>query len=457
MTAVIIQASAESKVGYQAHGAAATLWACKAPEVIISGPYETGKTLGALNKLNVTMAKYPNARALMVRKTYTSLIHSAVVTFEKKVLAYPPDDHRCPIRKFGGSKPEFYDYPNGSRIVLGGMDPQHRGRTLSAEYDIVYVNQAEELTLDDWQALTRATTGRAGNMPYSVLMGDCNPDVPHHWIKNRERLLLLESRHEDNPVMFDQETGEITEQGKRTMATLDALTGVRYKRGRLGLWVSAEGQVYENFDPAIHVIDRFDIPAEWSRFRSIDFGFTNPFSCSWWAVDPDGRLYRYRQIYMTGRTVRRHHRQIHDYSKGERFVTTVADHDAEDRATLAETWTDDENGELVEGIHTEPAYKPIKTGIEKVQDRLAVKADGKPRIFFLRDSLVERDETLAAKFRPVDTVSEMAAYVWPKGVDGKPNKEVPVDEDNHGLDETRYMVMYFDRGKAEIMDNPFYG
>jgi hypothetical protein len=38
------------------------------------------------------------------------------------------------------------------------------------------------------------------------------------------------------------------------MAALDAMTGVRYKRGRLGLWVGRAGQVYE-FDPAIHLID----------------------------------------------------------------------------------------------------------------------------------------------------------------------------------------------------------
>lgn len=447
-TAILVQASAESRIGYQAYGTAATLWGCKAPEVIISGPYETGKTLAALNKLNATMAKYPNARGLMVRKTYTSLIHSAVATFEKKVLAFPPEDPRCAVRKYGGQKPEFYDYPNGSRVVLGGMDPQHRGRTLSAEYDMIYVNQAEELTLDDWQALTRATTGRAGNMPYAMLMGDCNPGPPEHWIKQRERLLVLESRHEDNPVLFDQVTGELTEQGQRTMATLDALTGVRYKRGRLGLWVSAEGQVYEGFDPAVHVIDRFDIPGSWPRYRSIDFGYTNPFSCSWWAVDGDGRLYRYRQIYMTGRTVRKHHRQIHDLSKGERIAATVTDHDAEGRATLAETWVDDEDGERVTGIPTVAADKRIKVGIERVGERLVVLSDGKPRLFFLRDSLVERDPVLIEQRRPLDTVDEMGAYVWPEGVDGKPNKEVPVDMYNHGLDETRYMVMYLDEPRA---------
>jgi hypothetical protein len=69
----------------------------------------------------------------------------------------------------------------------------------------------------------------------------------------------------------------------------------------------------------------------------IDFGFNNPFVCQWWAVDPDGRMHLYRELYMTGRTVTRHKVDISIHSRGESYEATIADHDAEDRATLAET------------------------------------------------------------------------------------------------------------------------
>src|SRR5688572_11295251 len=101
MQATIVQASPRSRLGYQAYGAAREFWRYKGPEAILAGPYETGKTLAALHKLNALAAKYPGSRGLMVRKTYKSLISSAVVTFEHKVLTYPPSDARCAITKFG--------------------------------------------------------------------------------------------------------------------------------------------------------------------------------------------------------------------------------------------------------------------------------------------------------------------------------------------------------------------
>jgi phage terminase large subunit len=431
MSVVIVQASPGSSAGFECYGANREFWRYRGPEAILSGPYETGKTLTALFKLHLLLAKYPGAQALMVRKTYKSLIGGAVVTYERKVLPRPPGDARCPIHKFGGERPEWYDYPNGSRLWLGGMD--NPDRFLSSEFDFIYVNQAEELTVDDGEKLTGRATGRAGNAPYAQVMGDCNPSYPQHWIRNRARLRLFYSRHEDNPTLFDPVTGQITERGKLTMAALDALTGVRYKRGRLGLWVAAEGQVYEEYDDAVHLVNRFEIPLDWRRFRSVDFGYTNPFSCSWYAMDPDGRLYRYRQIYFTGRLVEDHARQINELSKGERIEATVADHDAEDRATLERY-----------GIPTKAAVKDISPGLQAVAARLRRAGDGKPRLFLMRDSLVETDPSLRARFKPTSTEDEFPLYVWPEARDGKAIKELPVDENNHGLDELRYLVMHVD-------------
>jgi hypothetical protein len=113
-------------------------------------------------------------------------------------------------------------------------------------------NQAEELSLADWETLTTRVTGRAGNAPYAQLIGDCNPGPEHHWIRTRPQLQpLLESRHEDKPVLWDAERQEWTEQGIRTLAVLDALTGVRKERLRHGRWVSAEGAVFD-FDARVH-------------------------------------------------------------------------------------------------------------------------------------------------------------------------------------------------------------
>lgn len=426
LTYQIVEYPPEAEQGYRAYGRAVDFWRCKDPELMISGPAETGKTRISLEKLDRLMCKYTGAQGAIVRKTRASMSGSVLQTWENKVLG-----PGSPVKAYGGAHAEWYQYPNGSRVFVGGMD--NADKVLSSERDFIYVNQAEELLLDDWEKLCTRATGRAGNAPYAQVFGDCNPGASTHWIKQRAnagRLTFFESRHEDNPTLFDPKTGEITAQGKRTMDVLENLTGIRYKRLRLGLWAAAEGMVYDNFDPVIHLIDRFPIPKEWARYRVIDFGYTNPFVCQWWAEDGDGRLYLYRELYGTQRIVNDWAVDINDLSEGEDITRNIADHDAEDRATLERC-----------GIWTEGAVKDVSPGIQAVQKRLRKAGDNRPRIYFLRDSLVKRDPLLTEKRMPCCTVEEFESYVWEEGKDHKPMKEAPHKEHDHGMDGTRYMVM----------------
>jgi phage terminase large subunit len=409
------------------HGGNRAFWDYAGHESILSGPAETGKTFACLLKLDRLLLKHPGSQGVLVRKVRDTVHSTALQTYLHKVLR-PAGG----VRPYGGEKPQWFDYPRGGRLWLAGMDDP--GKALSSERDYICVNQAEELAADDWQVLATRCTGRAGHTPAPQIFGDCNPGPPHHWVKNRPTLRLFESRHEDNPALWDAARREWTEQGRRTLAVLDALTGVRKERLRFGRWVSAEGVVYDDFDPARHVIDPFPVPAGWPRVRAVDFGFSNPFVTLWLALDPDGRLYLYRELYRTRRTVREHAQVIRAWSAGEWYAAAVADHDAEGRATLEE-----------DGIWTLPAVKDVSRGIQAVQDRLKPAADGRPRLFLFRDALRERDESLAERRLPVCTAQEFEVYAWPKGADGKPVKEVPVDLHNHGLDALRYAVMWADQ------------
>jgi PBSX family phage terminase large subunit len=420
-------AAPTNEIIYEPRGAARAVFTCKAPEVLLAGPAGTGKSRSALEKIHLLLLKYDGARALMCRKTLRSLTGTGLVTYREKIK--PEIDG---VTFFGGSaqEPPQFRYPNGARFLVGGLD--NPTKTLSSEYDIVYVQEATELSENDWEFLTRSL--RWGVVPYQQMLADCNADSPYHWLKqrvDRGATTMLDSRHEDNPLLWDGTTW--TPFGTAYIARLDALTGVRKERLRYGRWAAAEGLVYDGFDRAIHLIDRFEIPASWRRIRSIDFGYSNPFVCAFWAIDPDGRMYLYREIYRSQRIVSDHAIQINALSAGERIEASVADHDAEDRATLRAS-----------GITTVPAQKQISVGIQKVQERLRVAGDGKPRIFILRDSLVERDDLLVEAKKPYATEQEIGSYVWPKGIDGKAVKEVPVDLDNHGMDAMRYAVMHVD-------------
>jgi PBSX family phage terminase large subunit len=402
------------------------------PEVLLCGPAGSGKTLAILHKINRRMWEYPGARTLIVRKVRADLAQSILVTYERDVLGL--DNPICAgvLRENRLS----YRYPNGSEVVVGGMD--RPGKILSSEYDLIYPAEAVQFEQNDWE--TFLMRNRNFVIPYQQILADTNPGHPQHFLKQMAdagAIRFLNSFHKDNPAYWDVEKEDWTPRGRMyVQGTLGRLTGVRRARFLENKWVIAEGAVYEEFSDAIHVIDRFEIPREWKRYRAADFGFSNPFVMQWWAMDADGRLYLYREIYMTQRTVAQHAKQIKELTGDERIEFTVTDHDAEDRATLHQN-----------GIKTVAAEKAISVGIQEVKERLAVAGDGKPRIFFLRNSLVELDENLVDSdsperhTSPVSTLEEFPAYVWPKGEDGKTKKEKPVDADNHGMDTMRYMVM----------------
>lgn len=428
---------------YQPYGTAIEAFKYKGPELLYAGPAGTGKSKCLLEKIHAVALKYPGMRALIVRKTLASLGSTALVTFEEHVAK----EHLAngEVKWFGGSAKEAacYRYGNGSRVVVGGMDKSMK--IMSSEYDIVYVQEATELTETDWEAIT--TRLRNGKMPYQQIIADANPDVPTHWLKVRcdtGKTHHIRSRHEDNPVLFNQNpdgtTGGLTAVGKAYMSKLDALTGVRYQRLRKGIWCAAEGLVYEEYDPAIHLHKRIITPPiSWTRYITVDFGYTNPMVVQFWAEDEDGNLYLYRELYATKTTVDEMAPKIKEamnLKREPRPRMIICDHDAEGRAVL----------ERELGMSTKAAKKTVEDGIQAVKKRLRVnEATGKPGVFLCEDAIIEVDQDLKDRKKPVCTIDEIVGYIWDRGtvkhqLDGKPPKEMPVKEDDHGMDALRYMI-----------------
>jgi len=418
------KAGAHAEKLYAPAGSAKTLFYCKDPEVLLAGPAGTGKSRAALEKLNLLALKYPGLRGLMVRKTRESLLQSGFVTFETDVIV--PSQAR-----YYSGKGEWR-YQDGSVIVTGGLDKVTK--IMSAEYDVIYVQEATELSEDEWEHLT--TRLRRTRAPYQQLIGCCNPAGPGHWLKKRAeagRLTLIPSVHEDNPLLYDQASAAYTVVGQAYLAKLDALTGVRYQRLRQGLWVAAEGMVFSDFDFSIHVIERRPLPASWPRYWSIDFGFTQPFCFQAWAKDEEGRLYRFAELYRTGMLVEEAAYRIKEWMRksGEDFPEAlICDHDAEGRATL----------EKHLGVATIAANKSVSPGLQAVMRRLRAQEDGKPRLFLLKDSSLTRDPKLLEAKEPTSTEEEFELYLWQEGI----KDSVPVKRHDHGLDALRYLCLHLD-------------
>ena len=426
-------------ISYAPRGAAITVLESHAPMICAAGPAGTGKTMACLVKIMLLCLKYPGSRYWLIRKTRESLTSTTLVTWREKVAAELLANKVCEF--YGGSveEPAQYRFSNGSVIMLAGLDKP--SKLLSSEVDAVFIDEATEVTEADVETIS--TRLRNGRTPHPQILMATNPGAPSHWIRRAAtagRIELITSLHEDNPMLFTAD-GELTKAGAAYIGRLDMLTGVRLERLRHGRWAAAEGVIFEDWNPTIHLINSFGLPRAWPRYWSIDWGHTNPTVVQFWAVDPDGRLFLYREWVRTLMLVKDHAEKILSIvaPKGKwrepKPKAIIADHDGEARGQWRQHV----------GIGTKPADKRVVTGIEAMQARLRVAGDGRPRLFVMRNALVDRDPHMVERQAPIGLAEEIEAYVWAPDREGRATREEPVKVHDHSMDAARYMVMHLDQ------------
>lgn len=390
--------------------------------VLAAGPAGAGRSRAVGEKVHAYLKKYPGAAGLMARKMRQSMTNSTVLFFERTIIGKDKSVRHFP------SKFRF-EYENGSILAYGGMadDMQKEAiRSIGPDgaLDIAWLEEANRFEEADFNEVIARMRGKAGGWRQVLL--STNPDAPTHWIRRRLILGGEASCYVAGPLDNPYNPPDY-------INSLKMLTGVTRARLLEGKWVQAEGVVYEEWDDNIHMCDPFDIPEDWRRIRGIDFGFIHPFVTLFGAVNGDGDLFIYRQIYMSRRTVSDHVHVINEVTGNEVVEASVSDHDAEDRAEL-------EKG----GVFTVPANKEVERGLKLVRERLRVQANGRPRIRVFRNSLVEVDPILQTAGKPTCLEEEMPSYVWAKSTSGRPEKEVPLKVNDDACDALRYMVMYLD-------------
>jgi phage terminase large subunit len=388
-------------IRYKLRGDARVLFSAPEHEVILAGPADTGKTVASILKAHAICSRVPNAQGAIIRKTQSSLSGSVVKTFQRITAG-------SGVRSYGGETPSKFIYPNGSVVWLGGMD--NPDKVLSSERDFIYVNQAEELTLNDWETLATRCSGRASVIEHPQLYGDCNPGGSKHWIRERAasgKLRLLNARHQDNPTIYDDD-GKLTPDGEKRLSVLQNLSGVRRKRLLEGIWATSEGAVYDTFDPSIHICTR--LRSEMRRnYLAVDEGYTNPAVILDIGEDNDGRWHCFREFYKRG------------VLQGA-VVTEAKLMFQENGCELAAV--DESAAGLIAdmvaaGIRAIGGKGRVLDGINHIQNRLKVAGDGRPR-YTIDPSCVNH-------------INEFESYVW------KPEKDVPEKEYDHSLDAVRYL------------------
>lgn len=451
--------------GFRPYGKMLDFCQSRAMVKMAGGTYDAGKTYSCMGYMDGLAIRYPRSRMTFVHRTLKR-VHQNIVPSFYKYLGYTPvardDPNRKEVARFGGEKPEFFEYRNGTRIYLNGLDDPNNLK--SDFFDAAYVNQCELLPFDTWNEITARVSERAGTMPVAFLFGDCNPDVPHHWIRQQTKvgkIAYFKMSFMDNPEIVNQEAENLayfkhafledpdrldemhhlfTPSGLRRVERLRNLEGLRYKRGFLGEWCSGEGLVFEGFAPETHIIDNFTISRYWDRYLSVDWGFRNPASVIWWARSRDDQLYAYKEIYKTQLTKPELIQLIQENcDRKEKFRHVAVDS------------ADQEGVEQLRraGFRVDEPKKDRVAQIDAIKERLKVNANGEPGIFFLRDRLVhDVDPEMKEQYRPVEVTDEFLSLTYDEKIRGNSKDDENVVGDNHGIDGTSYLVRSLERSRG---------
>jgi len=180
------------------------------------------------------------------------------------------------------------------------------------------------------------------------------------------------------------------------------------------------GCVFKTYSRQTHAVTPFRIPSDWRRYRSFDWGFTNPNVCLWLAKDPDENWYVYRELYKSHSLKEDFIRDVQILSKGERYDLNIGD--PEDAEAMKKC--------RIAGMKIKSARKDRDAGIECVQSKFKVKADGRPSLLIFRTCK--------------NTCREVAMYHYAEGSANRDPKDEPVKKDDHTVDALRYAIYTVD-------------
>lgn len=284
-------------------------------------------------------------------------------------------------------------------------EPKVRGLTCAG----AYVDEATTLPKSFFDQLTARCS-----VPGARILATTNPDTPLHWLRKGYLLRPAETRLRSWHFTLDDNPGLDEEYKARIKATH---VGLFYKRNVLGLWVQAEGAVYEMYDEERHVVDSLPPMQRWLAV-GVDVGTSNPFHAVLLGLGADGCLYVASEWRHAAREVMR--------------SMTDAEYSAALRAWLAEQgvrpeWVvvDPSAASFIEQLHRDgitpaAADNSVMDGIRTVGSLLAT-----DRLKIHRSCTALREE--------------IAAYVWDDDATER-GEDKPLKVNDHGVDALRYAV-----------------
>lgn len=258
----------------------------------------------------------------------------------------------------------------------------------------------------DWSEEVFALLKSRLDKEYSCFDGTYNPQYPNHWLKkfldSNADIFSQVYTIDDNPFL----PPSFVENLKKEYAGT-----VFYDRYILGKWTLAEGLVYPMFGDSCIVQD---IPGTGDYYISIDYGTHNPFSAGLWCVTKTEAV-RIGEYYYCGREERKektpeeYYSEVKSLAGGRDIKCLIVDPSAD--AFIA----------TVKKHHEFKVRGAVNDVLPGIQTTAEMIASGKLKIH-------ESCE---------NAIREFGLYRW----DEKAESDRVVKENDHAMDEIRYMVM----------------
>ncbi len=382
-----------------------------------------GKSWAMRRKFILLALRYPGLNLLLLRRTLPELRENHLIPMQRELYGFAVYN----------SAERVFRFPNGSRIKLGYCDTmqdvyQYQGQ----EYAVIGLEEATHFTEEQMRFLT--TCNRTTRKDFSPRMYyTCNPgNVGHAWVKrlfidrlyaeneNPNDYLFIPARIYDNKVLLEADPNYIRQ--------LEALPEELRRAHLDGDWDVHAGQYFREFSRDRHVIEPFEIPSWWRRFRSMDWGYNDPCCVLWHAVDGENRVYTYRELYVRETRAGEVASMVLELSRGESISYTVASPDMWQKRgavlsgaggfegeTLAELFT-------TSGLSLTPADNSRVPGWNRVRDFLAVAPDGRPNWLCFSDCR--------------NLIRQLPALQFDQH-----NREDAADGDDHAPEALRYALM----------------
>ncbi|WP_171074367.1 PBSX family phage terminase large subunit [Nonomuraea basaltis] len=387
---------------------------------IASGAVRSGKTIASLLRWLMYIAQAPRrgGHLVIVGKTGETVARNVMEPLMDPSLTGPV------------AKRIFYTRGAATCNILGrrveiisANDMRSESRLRGMTCGGAYVDEATLLPENFWdQLLARCSVAGA------QIFATCNPDAPNHWLRQRFILraheLDLKYFHfvlDDNPALDATYVANLKRE----------YTGLWYKRFIEGLWVMAEGAVYDMWDPDRHIVDALPPMERWLGL-GVDYGTTNPFNAILAGVSVPDR-HGLRRIYFT-------HEWRWD-SKVQRRQLTDAEYSKKLRdwlRTLPGTYGPGTYGVQPDWVVVDPSAASFIAQLHR--DGFApVMADNKVLDGIRTVSNLVGADRLRVHRSCEGWLTEIGSYAW-DDKRAERGEDAPVKLDDHALDAGRYLL-----------------